>query len=206
MPRAPSSSPPHQHSAATTPALRGPALSSQPPQIAAAMPSSTKNKVYIQPMLATRQSQLVVSNSCTSVISRQPLVCVTPSERESGNQKTEKPYAMPMQRWMHRAAGGTSQRLKPGLATMRSRSRIPTLLTGISAVVPIAAIASSPRGAPPQFSTQPTEHLAAIDARPTEIRSIRIFRHAIGISYRLPQQGLGVGHSANHALGYSVER
>src|SRR5687768_2832138 len=33
---------------------------------------------------------------------------------------------MPMHRWMARAAGGTSQRLKPGLAMMRSRSRRPT--------------------------------------------------------------------------------
>ena len=30
---------------------------------------------------------------------------------------------MPMQRWMHSAAGGTSQRLKPGLAMIRSRER-----------------------------------------------------------------------------------
>src|SRR5471032_2336434 len=30
---------------------------------------------------------------------------------------------MPMQRWMARAAGGTSQRLKPGLAMMRSLER-----------------------------------------------------------------------------------
>src|SRR5712671_1066268 len=35
-------SPPHQHSAATTPALRGPARSSHPPQTAADDPSSTK--------------------------------------------------------------------------------------------------------------------------------------------------------------------
>ena len=33
------------------------------------MPSSTKNSVYIQPMLATRQSQVVVNSSCTSVMS-----------------------------------------------------------------------------------------------------------------------------------------
>src|SRR4051812_42185461 len=32
---------------------------------------------------------------------------------------------MPMQRWMQSAAGGTSQRLKPACAMMRSRSRIP---------------------------------------------------------------------------------
>ena len=55
--------PPDQHSAATTPALRGPARSSQPPQMAAETPSSTKNSVNIQPMLATRQSQVVVKSS-----------------------------------------------------------------------------------------------------------------------------------------------
>src|SRR3954452_19701536 len=32
---------------------------------------------------------------------------------------------MPMQRWMHRAAGGTSQRLNPAVAMVRSRSRKP---------------------------------------------------------------------------------
>ena len=37
--------PPHQQNAATTPALRGPTRSSQPPQIAAAAPRTTKNKV-----------------------------------------------------------------------------------------------------------------------------------------------------------------
>jgi hypothetical protein len=59
--------------------------------MAAAMPSNTKKSVYIQPMLATRQSQVVVNSSCSSVMSGQALVCVTPSERESGSQNTEKP-------------------------------------------------------------------------------------------------------------------
>jgi hypothetical protein len=44
----------------------------------------------------------------------------TPTAFDNGNQKTEKPYAIPIQRWMASAAGGTSQRLKPGLAIMRS--------------------------------------------------------------------------------------
>ena len=65
MPKAPITRPPPQHSAATAPALRGPARSSQPPQIAAETPSTTKNSVYIQPMLATFQSQVVVKSSCT---------------------------------------------------------------------------------------------------------------------------------------------
>src|SRR5690242_7881517 len=125
MPSAPSTSPPAQQHAATTPALRGPTRSSQPPQIAAETPSSTKNSVYIQPMLEIRQSQLVVNSSSISVRSGQVFAAVTPSARDSGSQNTENPYAMPMQRWMQSAAGGTSQRLKPGLAIMRSRSRMP---------------------------------------------------------------------------------
>jgi hypothetical protein len=46
-----------------------------------------------------------------------------PSALVSGNQNTEKPYAIPMHKWMHKAAGGTSQRLNPGRATMRSFAR-----------------------------------------------------------------------------------
>ena len=41
-----------------------------------------------------------------------------------------------MHRWMQSAAGGTSQRLKPGFAMMRSRSSSPTPDTGTLRVVP----------------------------------------------------------------------
>src|SRR6478752_1048567 len=95
---APRMRPPHQHTAATTPALRGPARSSQPPQTAAETPRTTKNNVYIQPRLATRQSQVVVNNSCASDMSGHVFDAVMPIARDSGSQKTEKPYAMPMQR------------------------------------------------------------------------------------------------------------
>jgi hypothetical protein len=71
--------------------LRGPTRSSQPPQIAADTPSSTKKSVYIQPRLATFQSQVVVKSSCQSVISGQAFDAVRPIERDSGNQNTEKP-------------------------------------------------------------------------------------------------------------------
>jgi hypothetical protein len=43
-----------------------------------------------------------------------------PMAFDKGNQNTEKPYAMPMQRWIANAAGGTSHRLKPEPATVRS--------------------------------------------------------------------------------------
>src|SRR5215468_4799364 len=91
-------SPPHQHSAATTPALRGPARSSHPPQIAADEPSTTKNSVYIQPRLEMRQSQVVVKSSPKSVMSGQATLLSRPMARESGSQNTLKPYAMPMHR------------------------------------------------------------------------------------------------------------
>ena len=91
MPTAPSTRPPAQQNAATTPALRGPTRSSQPPQIAAETPSNTKNNVNIQPMLAMRQSQVVVKSSCTSEMSGQVLDAVMPSARDSGSQNTEKP-------------------------------------------------------------------------------------------------------------------
>src|ERR1700727_3977286 len=98
MPTAPISRPPAQHSAATKPALRGPTFSSQPPQGAAETPSTTKNSVNIQPMLATRQSQVVVNSSCASVISGQAFGAVRPSARDSGSQNTEKPEARPRPR------------------------------------------------------------------------------------------------------------
>jgi hypothetical protein len=82
--------PPHQHTAETTPALRGPARSSQPPQSAADEPRNTKKRVYIHPRSATRQSHVVVNSARPSVRSGQATGCVTPSARDSGSQKTLK--------------------------------------------------------------------------------------------------------------------
>src|SRR6516162_3748238 len=93
-PMAEITSPPHQHNAATTPALRGPARSSQPPHIAADDPSSTKNSVYIQPRLETRQSQVVVKSSSKIERSGQATLLSMPTARDSGSQNTLKPYAM----------------------------------------------------------------------------------------------------------------
>src|SRR3954469_17384054 len=96
MPIAPSTRPPHQHSAETRPALRGPERSSQPPQIAAAEPSSTKNRVYIQPRLLIFQSQLDANSSVNSDMSAgQAFDLLMPIERDNGIQNTLKPYAMP---------------------------------------------------------------------------------------------------------------
>src|SRR3954453_21365829 len=109
MPNAPIKRPPPQHRAATKPALRGPARSCHPPQIAAETPRMTKNSVYIHPRLATFQSQVVVKSSWNSDMSGHALLWVMPIARDSGSQNTEKPYTMPIQRWMHRAAGGPRQ-------------------------------------------------------------------------------------------------
>ena len=85
--------PPHQHTADTTPALRGPARSSQPPQMAAEQPRNTKNSVYIQPSVATVQSHCVVNNwvkKPTSLPQAAPAPAVC-SALDSGSQNTEKP-------------------------------------------------------------------------------------------------------------------
>ena len=55
--------------AATTPALRGPTRSSQPPKTAAEMPRKTKNSVYIQPSMLIFQSQFVVTSCWRKPIS-----------------------------------------------------------------------------------------------------------------------------------------
>ena len=60
------------------PALRGPTRSSQPPHSAAETPSTTKNSVYIQPMLATFQSQVVVNSSWNSEMSGHAFGAVSP--------------------------------------------------------------------------------------------------------------------------------
>ena len=52
---------------------------------------------------------------------------VTPSTLVSGSLKTLNAYACPMLRWIARAAGGTSQRLKPGPATIRSLDSNPAI-------------------------------------------------------------------------------
>src|SRR5205809_6647210 len=90
--------PPHQQTADTTPAFRGPARSSHPPQSAADDPRKTKNSVYIHPRSDTRQSQVVVKSAARSVRLAHATGCVTPSARDNGSQNTLNPYAIPMQR------------------------------------------------------------------------------------------------------------
>ena len=126
------SRPPHQHSAETKPALRGPARSSQPPQIAAETPSSTKKNVYIQPRSNWLQLQSVAMSACSVPAAFSPNVTAPAEHSGSGLAVGADERALqrlPEHReavghadaqWMHSAAGGTSQRLKPGLAMMRS--------------------------------------------------------------------------------------
>src|SRR5262249_32143780 len=90
-PIAPSTRPPHHSTAAATPALRGPARSTHPPNAAAEIPRNTKNSVYIQPRLATFQSQVVVMSSAKMDMSGHVLGAVKPIARDKGSQNTEKP-------------------------------------------------------------------------------------------------------------------
>ena len=102
------SKPPHQHKADTTPALRGPSRSNQPPQMAAAQPSNTKNSVYIQPKSNCVQLQSVANNASAVPANFSPNVVAPAAQAASGLpsspinalpsgfQNTLKPYAMPM--------------------------------------------------------------------------------------------------------------
>src|SRR5215470_3772041 len=142
-PSAEKTSPPHQQHAATKPALRGPARSNHPPQTAAAAPRNTKYRVYIQPSSLIFQSQVVAKTRARNDMSGAQAIAVLPLiARDSGSQNTEKPYAMPMQRCIQSAAGGTSQRLNPAPAMIRSLASNPTPLlplpvkTAASAILP----------------------------------------------------------------------
>src|SRR5512140_3582351 len=100
-------SPPHQQIAATTPALRGPACSSQPPQIADAVPRNTKKSVNIHPSMLIFQSHVVVKMVASADMSAGHSTDLPiPIAWDSGSQNTLNPCAMPMQRWMASAAGG----------------------------------------------------------------------------------------------------
>src|ERR1700722_5652473 len=55
---------------------------------------------------------------------------------DRGSQKTEKPYAMPMHRCIASAHGGTSQRLKPGRATVRARASSPEVVSAFADIEP----------------------------------------------------------------------
>src|SRR6476661_1884771 len=126
MPSAPRRKPPPQQSAATKPALRGPTRSSQPPQSAAESPSTTMNSVNVMLSMLTDQSQVDVKSSPIQFVPAGHATGLSiPIAFDSGSQNTLKPYAMPIQRCMHSAAGGTSQRLKPAGAIVRSFARIP---------------------------------------------------------------------------------
>src|SRR5215831_7944819 len=109
MPMAEMKKPPPQQTPATTPARRGPSFSTHRPNIAADDPRKTIASVKVHVSVLTFQSS--------------GPDFVMPIARLSGSQKTLNPYAIPMDRWMASAAGGTSHRLKPGVAMIRSFDR-----------------------------------------------------------------------------------
>src|SRR5690242_19325331 len=91
-PNAENTRPPHQQSAATKPALRGPARSSHPPQTAAAAPRKTKYRVYIQPSSLIFQSQVVANMRAKNDMSgAQAIADLALMARDNGSQNTEKP-------------------------------------------------------------------------------------------------------------------
>jgi hypothetical protein len=91
-PRAESRNPPPQQNAATTPAFRGPARSSQRPKTAAEEPRNTKKRVYIQPSMLIFQSHEVATSSSKKLIpSGQGTGSVMPTARLNGSQNTLNP-------------------------------------------------------------------------------------------------------------------
>src|SRR5579859_1397197 len=106
----PMTNPPPQHSAEMKPALSGPACSNQPPQIAAEMPSMAMKVSKICVTAGTVQLH-DPANSCAKK-PMLPQLAAPGSSLLIGNQNTEKPYAIPIHRWMAKAAGGTNHRLK----------------------------------------------------------------------------------------------
>src|SRR5712672_1131424 len=100
-----------QHAAETTPTLLGPASSNHGPANAAERPRNTIARVNDHPMVVNFQSP--------------GADWVMPMARDSGTLNTLIAYAWPMQRCIASAAGGTSQRLYPGGAVMRSLSSTP---------------------------------------------------------------------------------
>jgi hypothetical protein len=85
---------------------RGPTLSNHLPAKAADKPKNTIAKLKIQPRLVNFQSLAVDA--------------LTPKTRVNGSLKTLKLYTSPIDKWTAKAAGGINQRLKLGLAMMRS--------------------------------------------------------------------------------------
>src|SRR6516165_3295038 len=73
---------------------------------------------------------------------------------------------MPMQRWIQSAAGGTSQRLKPAAAIVRSLSRIPTPAPVMVPAVLAVAIYSSMQPPVPDGSAFCDPVVPASQARP----------------------------------------
>jgi hypothetical protein len=80
-----------------------PARSSQPPHAAADKPSKTK-KEGVHPA-ETGDVPVAVDGEKLADKQRsgQATLLSRPTARDSGNQKTLKPYAIPMQRWMQSA-------------------------------------------------------------------------------------------------------
>jgi hypothetical protein len=92
MPIAEISRPPHQQHAATKPALRGPARSSQPPHTYAAPPRNTKNSVNIQPSSLIFQSQVVANMRAKNDMSAgHATAWLMPTACDSGSQNTLNP-------------------------------------------------------------------------------------------------------------------
>jgi hypothetical protein len=93
--------------------------------------------VYIQPSSLIFQSQAVVNKASSNPASAgQATAFEMPIALDRGNQNTEKPYAIPIHKCIAKAAGGTSQRLKPALAMVCSFASKPYEFIASELLVP----------------------------------------------------------------------
>jgi hypothetical protein len=85
--------------------------------------------------VGTDQLQVVDASTEVRLCAAQVAASVVGSRWLIGSQKTEKPYDIPMHRWIASAAGGTNQRLNCGPAMVRSRDSRPEDIAVFVAII-----------------------------------------------------------------------
>src|SRR5258708_10759806 len=107
-------------------AMRNPALKQQAEVNSAWRGQTRSSHLPSTAAVSPRQTMATLKMAASEVSFQSPGAdLVIPRSRVIGRLNTLIEYTWPMQRWMARAAGGASQRLRPGSAIILSLSRIP---------------------------------------------------------------------------------
>src|SRR3569833_423246 len=144
------------------------------------------------------QSQVVVRIwSSTPMSFGQATELVMPIALDSGSQNTEKPYAIPIHRWMARAAGGTSQRLNAGPATVRSLVKKPGAVTTDDMELPLGEALSMQCCWGPKSTAK---RLSREDLSPQKGRNPPAHAGGIGVTLVTDSRGRGARRVEPEAL------